>query len=209
MNVLRVLRNFVRAYVLPWKPLRRKFDLGPTFQQELSHLSRPFKAEELAILRSVIELGPATAQTYAAQLSYLTAQDSCACGCPSFSLNAGPNVAPGHSSSRVVAEMRGRTREGKQVGLILFQSAGLLSELEVFSMDDIDGNFGLPVLESLHDWASKEEDVQVSPIPAVTAANSENPVAGTLLATHPAENKTSRTGLFSSAVSSKSPSPLA
>ena len=58
----------------------------------------------------------------------------------------------GTSSSRVISDVVGLTPEGKKIGVLLFQKAGKLSILEIYSRDIIEGDWGFPVYESLQTW---------------------------------------------------------
>jgi hypothetical protein len=53
----------------------------------------------------------------------------------------------------VIGDLCGKTAKGEIVGVLLFQDAGKLSELEVYSLDgmihDDSPEFGLPTIDSL------------------------------------------------------------
>lgn len=54
----------------------------------------------------------------------------------------------------VVGDFEGKTARGELVGVLLFQRAGRLTELEVYSMDgqikEESGEFGLPIIDSVN-----------------------------------------------------------
>jgi hypothetical protein len=72
------------------------------------------------------------------------------CGCPTiyFAFKGEPVSRKGeHLISDHLA-----TVEGMDVGVLLFQSGGTLSSLEVYSAQGTDKPFGLPKIESLYSW---------------------------------------------------------
>jgi len=61
----------------------------------------------------------------------------------------------GASPNRIISDFLGETDKGNEVGLILFEDHGKLSDLEVYSMADIEGEWGFPILDSLRkcEWS--------------------------------------------------------
>ena len=55
---------------------------------------------------------------------------------------------------KVVGDFGGETARGELVGILLFQRAGKLTELEVYSVDgqikEKSGKFSLPTIDSMH-----------------------------------------------------------
>ena len=100
----------------------------------------------------LLEHGLPEAKTFAPQLEKLRATRWCDCGCPSIVLHVDEGSPLGTGSSSVIADVDGRTPEGKKIGVLLFQRDGKLSILEVYSMDVIEGEWGFPVYESLQTW---------------------------------------------------------
>ena len=113
---------------------------------------RPLTPGELALLDWLLEHGLPEAKTFAPQLEKLRATRWCDCGCPSIALHVDEGSPLGTGSSSVIADVDGRTPEGKKIGVLLFQRDGKLSILEVYSMDVIEGEWGFPVYESLQTW---------------------------------------------------------
>jgi hypothetical protein len=51
--------------------------------------------------------------------------------------------------SELVADFVGKSPEGIKVGVILHCRGGLISELEIYAMDEVTGAFGLPRPDAL------------------------------------------------------------
>jgi hypothetical protein len=80
----------------------------------------------------------------------LTVVRKCTCGCPTvyFALEGVPVPRKGeHLISDYLA-----TVDGEEVGIMLFQSGGRLSSLEVHSAAGTDKPFELPAIENLYSW---------------------------------------------------------
>jgi hypothetical protein len=60
-------------------------------------------------------------------------------------------LAPLGSSGcdRIIGDLVGKTSKGELVGVLLFQAAGRLCELELYSLDGEANEFGLPRPETL------------------------------------------------------------
>jgi hypothetical protein len=116
---------------------------------------RSLTPEELELLNRLIEHGLPEAKSFAPQMEKIRATRACDCGCPSILLHVEEGVPPGKSSSNIISDAFGKTQQGNGVGVILFQKEGKLTELEVYSLDTVEGNWGLPVLDSLqtYEWA--------------------------------------------------------
>jgi hypothetical protein len=101
------------------------------------------------LLSWLLEHGLPEAKSFAPQVEAIRATHGCSCGCPSISLHVEEGVPLGTNSNRIISDVLGTATEGKSIGVILFQNDGKLSELEVYSFDDIEGNWGFPILDSL------------------------------------------------------------
>ena len=121
--------------------------------EEIS-MPRPLTPEELALLSWVLEHGLPEARTFALQVEKIRATKGCKCGCPSISLHVEEGTPLGECSHSPISDVRAKNPDGKEVGVILFQDSGKLSMLEVYSFDDIEGDWGFPVYESLQTWES-------------------------------------------------------
>jgi len=113
---------------------------------------RQLTAEELALLSWLLEHGLPEAKTFAPQVEKIRATPWCDCGCPSISLHVEAGTPLGECPRSVLSDVVGLTPEGKKIGVLLFQKAGRLSILEVYSMDIIEGHWGFPVFDSLQTW---------------------------------------------------------
>ena len=112
---------------------------------------RPLSAEEKAIAECLLrDAAPAEALAFLPQLDHARVTGRCSCGCPTVDLSVPPefrvDVPP---PDRPLADARGRV-DGKLVGVMLFQDAGLLSLLEVYRVEDVsDDPFGLPAVATI------------------------------------------------------------
>jgi hypothetical protein len=81
------------------------------------------------------------------QIDILSVHERCTCGCPTiyFALNGVPVPRKGeHLISDHLA-----TVDGEDVGVMLFETNGNLSSLEVYSCAGSDQPFGLPKIDTL------------------------------------------------------------
>jgi hypothetical protein len=118
-------------------------------------LLRALRSEEFELLRWMLEHGFDDLRSFLPQIDGIRAARSCACGCPSIRLEVAESAPLGSErGERVVGDFSGETARGELVGALLFQSAGKLTELEVYSMDgQIKGDsqeFGLPTIDSMN-----------------------------------------------------------
>jgi len=110
---------------------------------------RPLTPEEEKLLRRTLEHGSDEAKSYLPQIEGIRARSSCTCGCPSIALVVSDNAPPGIvTKERTIVDLSGQSAEGINVGVLIFQDEGKLSELEVYPYGD-EGKFGLPTIESL------------------------------------------------------------
>jgi hypothetical protein len=115
---------------------------------------RPLTPAELELFRWMFEHGSEDLRTFLPQMAGIRAARSCDCGCPSIRLQVteGAPLGTDHGE-RLIGDFEGRTAREELVGILLFQSAGKLIELEIYSMDgQIKGDsseFGLPLIDSM------------------------------------------------------------
>jgi hypothetical protein len=108
---------------------------------------RPLTSAERELLTWLISNGTPEARNYIPQMEELRVISRCACGCPTVDFH--PPVGP----SQILADFYGVTSENVEVGVILHARDGRLSEMEVYSISQQDGLFGLPQINSLKkDW---------------------------------------------------------
>jgi hypothetical protein len=110
---------------------------------------RPLTKEERALVEWLIANGNPDAQQYASQLSELRVVGRCTCGCPSLDLGMGDQEERTVGLSHVLADFDGVTVGGVQVGVILHAREGRISELEIYAVQDFEGSFDLPIIQSL------------------------------------------------------------
>jgi len=110
---------------------------------------RPLSDDERLLLTWLIEHGTPEAREFALQIERARVVGRCRCGCPTIDLGIDGVKTRTVGASQILADFRGWTPEGHSVGVILHAREGKLSELEVFSVADLEGEFSLPSIESL------------------------------------------------------------
>jgi hypothetical protein len=106
--------------------------------------------EENELLSWSLEHGSEGAKSFLPQVTDIRAVRACTCGCPTVQLYVLDTSPLGIShSGRVIVDLVGKTPNGQLVGVLVFQDAGKLSELEVYLIDGEETEFGLPTIESL------------------------------------------------------------
>ena len=116
---------------------------------------RPLTFVELELLLWMFEHGSDDLRSFLPQIEGIRAARSCKCGCPSIRFEVAESASLGlDHGERVVGDFEGKTARGELVGVLLFQKAGKLTELEVYSMDGkIKGDsqeFDLPTVDSMN-----------------------------------------------------------
>jgi hypothetical protein len=112
---------------------------------------RPLSADERALVgRLLREFAPPEAIVLLPQLDHARVTGRCSCGCPTVDLTVPPEFRAENSCpERPLADAFGRVN-GKLVGVMLFQSGGLLCLLETYRLEDFgDDPFGLPALDTI------------------------------------------------------------
>jgi len=137
------IRSFIKGLKRRFGTLKR--DEGPAFTRVED---RPLSLPELTLIRWLIDHGEAEGRDFAAHLEDLRVVSSCSCGCPTIDLADGCEPVKSYSP-RVLADFIGHTPEGWQVGVLLHQSGGTLSELEVYNLSEHEGVFSLPDISTL------------------------------------------------------------
>jgi len=113
---------------------------------------RPLTQEELELLHRMFEHGSDDLRSFRPQMEGIRVTRSCKCGCPSIRMDVLEGAPLGlDRGETVVGDFGGKTARGELVGVLLFQRAGILTELEVYSVDgQVAGEFGLPTIDSLN-----------------------------------------------------------
>jgi hypothetical protein len=109
--------------------------------------NRPLTKDEAALLQWLLEHGAAT-PAEKAQLRFVSVVGCCGCGCPSIHLAISGKVASPGSSAEIIADFCGTTPEGALVAVMVHVREGLLSELEAYSLSEIE-TFSFPRQEDL------------------------------------------------------------
>lgn len=94
------------------------------------------------------------------QLDHANVTGRCSCGCPTVDLAVPSEFRVSNPPQcQPLADATGRV-DGKVVGVMLFQSGGLLSLLETYRLEDIsDDPFGLPPISTIERlvWSDKPD----------------------------------------------------
>jgi hypothetical protein len=153
------IRGFLNRYKTKWRIERkdRQWERSARkceIDEERDLPPRPLTHEEHELLCWILENGSDEAKSFLPQVEGVRAVRACTCGCPTIQLRVVDGVPMGTSSmGRVIGDLYGKTAKDEIVGVLLFQDAGKLSELEVYSLDGIiHGDlpeFGLPTTDSL------------------------------------------------------------
>ena len=86
------------------------------------------------------------------QLPKVAVASRCGCGCPTIDLAVNGRIASPASPTVILSEAGGVSPEGISFGIILHGREGLISELEVYSVDRA-GPFTLPDVEDIDFYA--------------------------------------------------------
>lgn len=117
-------------------------------------VNRPLTPHERDLVRWLLDHGNPGSHSLVAQIDRLTVVGKCTCGCPTvdFAVDGEPVARKGETLiSDHLAEV-----DGKSVGVMLFETGGKISSLEVYSLAGTLKSFGLPAIDSLFPW----EDLQ-------------------------------------------------
>lgn len=114
----------------------------------LEPVRRPLTEHERELVAWLIGHGTSQEQQQlSAQLPRLSVRERCTCGCPTvyFALDGVPVPRKGE---RLISDHLASVN-GMDVGIMLFETDGLLSSLEVYSCPGTDEQFGLPQVASI------------------------------------------------------------
>lgn len=120
---------------------------------------RPLSANERALAERLLrEFASPEAVAFLPQLDDARVTGRCSCGCPTVDLTVPPELRiSSPCTDRPLADAMGRIN-GKLVGIMLFQSGGLLCLLETYRLEDSsDDPFGLPAIDTIQPcaWSNK------------------------------------------------------
>jgi hypothetical protein len=136
---LRQLRSLVRF---------SKGDLDDVKPAKTLPLDRDLTSEERAIAEWLLLNADPPATAFLHQLDSARVTGQCSCGCPTVDLLIGPDTPRAEPVDNPVGDAIGEVN-GKMVGVMLLQSQGFLTCLEVYDLSDIEPPYGLPDLSSL------------------------------------------------------------
>ena len=109
---------------------------------------RPLSGQEAALVRWMLEHGTPEAAGFLPQLSDARVVSRCPCGCASVNFSVA-GVAPPPGSLGILADFQFRTPEGHLCGAFVFERAGVLAGLDVWSIDGQTIPSTLPAIEAL------------------------------------------------------------
>jgi hypothetical protein len=98
---------------------------------------RPLTDHEARLVRWLLEHGMAVASEFLPQLAEARVVSRCYCGCASVDFAIGGAVITPGVGICILADYEYRTPEGHLCGVFVFERAGLLAGLEVWSRDGL------------------------------------------------------------------------
>lgn len=96
---------------------------------------RPLTQAEAALVKWLLEHGTDEARALLPQLDRARVVSRCSCGCASVDFSIDGKVAPSKSGISVVSDYRWDSPEGHLFGVFAFAREGLLSGIDLWSMD--------------------------------------------------------------------------
>ena len=115
---------------------------------------RPLSAHETALVRWMLEHGTAAAAEFLPQLAQARVVSRCYCGCASVDFAVTGVVPPPGDGIGILADFEYRTDDGHLCGAFVFERAGLLAGLEVWSVDGLSTPTTLPTVKQLQPLGS-------------------------------------------------------
>src|SRR5215467_2410911 len=116
----------------------------------LERIQRPLTSDEQELILWLIEHGTYNDKApLLSQIDSIAVCERCTCGCPTvyFALSGKPIS---RREERIISDHLA-TVDGNDVGVMLFETDGILSSLEVYSCAGSDQLFGLPEIKSIID----------------------------------------------------------
>jgi hypothetical protein len=109
--------------------------------------------------RLLRQFAPPEAVVFLPQLDHARVTGRCSCGCPTVDLTVPSEFrVASPCQERPLADAFGRVN-GKLVGIMLFQTDGLLCLLETYRLEDFsDDPFGLPAIDTIQPcvWSNEQ-----------------------------------------------------
>lgn len=109
---------------------------------------RPLSVREASLIRWMLEHGAPGAADFLPQLPDARVVSRCPCGCASVNFSIA-GVSPPPGGLGILADFQFHTREGFLCGAFVFERAGLLAGLDVWSIDGPTVPSTLPAIEAL------------------------------------------------------------
>ena len=110
---------------------------------------RALTSEEVSLVRWLLEHGSPAARGFLPQLAEARVVSRCYCGCASIDFAIGGVIPPTGDGISILADYEYRSSEGHLFGVFVFERAGLLAGLEVWSQDGLSTPTTLPQSEQL------------------------------------------------------------
>ena len=108
---------------------------------------RPLTQQERDLVRWLIEHAHRDVNELLFQVEMLTVASKCKCGCPTIDFALG-GIPVDRKGEQLISDWLAEV-EGQPVGVMLFQTNGKISTLEVYALAGSDKPFGLPTIESI------------------------------------------------------------
>ena len=119
-------------------------------QQTSNDLPRALNQGERELLVYLFARFFAQSEVYLNQLETIVVVSRCPCGCPTINLWKAGEAEPPGERALVFWGGNGTNAAGELVGLLLFQTDGVISCLEIIPYSD-ERDCGLPLLESIEE----------------------------------------------------------
>ena len=119
---------------------------------------RPLTLEETLLVRWLLEHGAESAVAFLPQLAQARVVSRCNCGCASVDFAIGGVVPPPGTGIGLLSDYEYRTAESHLCGVFVFERAGLLAGLEVWSQDGLSTPSMLPAIKQLRPLGSIRSD---------------------------------------------------
>jgi len=110
---------------------------------------RPLTEQETTLIRWLLQHGTAAAAEFLPQLTDARVTSRCYCGCASVDFAVKGIVPPPSDGISILADFQYRNGDGHLCGVFVFERAGLLAGLEVWSVDGLSTPSTLPAIERL------------------------------------------------------------
>jgi len=109
---------------------------------------RPLSGQETSLVRWMLEHGAPEAAKFLPQLPDARVASRCPCGCDSVNFSVA-GVSPPPGVLGILGDFQFRTPEGHLCGAFVFERAGVLAGLEVWSIDGLTVPSTLPAIDKL------------------------------------------------------------